>query len=110
MMLGKSLGKRFIEPYKFWKQDDRERVRRRKLMIQKQFKGRRRPKVDQLSASREAELIKLIEDQANHEDEEEECEDWLETSLKRCWRGGCPTTPPRPPVQLWSRLLSTPQQ
>jgi len=42
-------------------------------MIQKQFKGRRRLKVVQLSASREAELIKLIDD--------------------RCLRGGCPTTP-----------------
>ena len=79
LVLGKSLGKRFLETYKYWKQDDRDRVRRRKLMIQKQFKGRRRPKVEQLTASQEEELATLI---AGCLQEEEE-EDWLHSTLQR---------------------------
>ena len=82
LVLGKSLSKRFLEPYRFWKQDDRERVRRRKLMIQKQFKGRRRPKVRQLTTSMEEELIRLIR-LREEEEEEEEYEDWLVWSLDR---------------------------
>jgi len=83
LMLGKNLGKRFLEPYKYWKQDDRERVRRRKVMIQKQFKGRRRPKSVPLSESLEEQLVRLIEDQANQQEDEEQYEDWLQSSLHR---------------------------
>jgi hypothetical protein len=81
LIFGRSLGKRLIEPYRFWKQDDRERIRRRKAMIQKQFKGRRRPKVQQLTPSMEKELERMLRDR--EEALEEEYEDWLEQSLER---------------------------
>jgi hypothetical protein len=86
LVLGKSLGKRFLETYKYWKQDDRERVRRRKLMIQKQFKGRKRLKVHRLTACMEEKLIKLIDEGVGEEEEEEAAEEyelWLHTSLNR---------------------------
>ena len=44
LALGKALDKRYIEDYSFWKQDDKVKNKRRKGMIQKQFKGRKRLK------------------------------------------------------------------
>jgi hypothetical protein len=105
-MLGKNLGKRFLEPYKYWKQDDRERVRRRKVMIQKQFKGRRRPKSVPLSESLEEQLVRLIEDQANQQEEDEEqYEDWLQSSLHRSVSAMISVVDPAQPFTHFAQFL-----
>lgn len=43
-LLGKNLEKRFIEDYRFWKQDDKDRLKKRKSKISKQWKGRIKPR------------------------------------------------------------------
>jgi len=58
---GKHLAKRYIEDYKFWKQDDKIRNKRRKAKIQKQFKGRKKVKIGQSSIEDEQKLIELIQ-------------------------------------------------
>ena len=40
LVIGKGKGRRTIEGYKYWKQDDEERNKRRKLMLAKQWRGR----------------------------------------------------------------------
>ena len=58
---GKHLAKRYIEDYKFWKQDDKIRNKRRKAKIQKQFTGRKQVKIGQSSIEDEQKLIELIQ-------------------------------------------------
>jgi len=62
LFLGKSQGKRFVEPYKFWRSDDKEKNRKRKQMIAKQFKGRKRKKFAPLDENKEHELQVLIDE------------------------------------------------
>jgi len=61
LILGMQLGKRMIMEYKYWKQDDKERIKRRKAMMTKQWKGRRRPKILYLDAVGEQKLHDLID-------------------------------------------------
>ena len=76
LILGMQLGKRMIMEYKYWKQDDKERIKRRKAMMTKQWKGRRRPKIIYLDAVGEQKLHDLIdlkddstcEDSIQHDD------------------------------------------
>lgn len=58
---GKNKAKRYIENYSFWKQNDKDKNRRRKSMIQKQFKGRKRIKAKPSSVEQEQNLIELIQ-------------------------------------------------
>jgi len=61
LVAGKHLAKRYIEDYKFWKQDDKIRNKRRKAKILKQFKGRKKVKIQQSSIEDEQKLIELIQ-------------------------------------------------
>lgn len=61
LLLGRNQGKRYIEAYQYWKQNDKEKNRRRKLMIQKQFKGRKRIKPKPLTLVDEERLQKLVD-------------------------------------------------
>ena len=61
LVAGRHKAKRYIEDYSFWKQNDKERNKRRKSMIQKQFKGRKRIKIHPSKADREQGLIELIQ-------------------------------------------------
>ena len=61
LRLGKCLDKRYIEDYPFWKQSDKERIKRRKSMIVKQLKGRKRKKPKPLDAKDELALQSLID-------------------------------------------------
>jgi len=60
LRLGKCLDRRYIEDYPFWKQSDKERIKRRKSMIQKQLKGKKRKKPKSLDAKDELTLQSLI--------------------------------------------------
>jgi len=61
LILGTQLGKRMIHEYRYWKQDDKERIKRRKALMTKQWKGRRKPKFKRLDAIGEQKLRDLIE-------------------------------------------------
>ena len=61
LVRGKNLAKRYIEDYSFWKQNDKDRNKRRKSMIQKQYKGRKKPKLVPSSIEQEERLIELIQ-------------------------------------------------
>eukprot|EP00088_Acartia_fossae_P023855 TRINITY_DN2483_c0_g1_i7.p1 TRINITY_DN2483_c0_g1~~TRINITY_DN2483_c0_g1_i7.p1 ORF type:complete len:665 (-),score=157.95 TRINITY_DN2483_c0_g1_i7:279-2273(-) len=61
LVAGRHKAKRYIEDYSFWKQNDKERNKRRKSMIQKQFKGRKRIKIHPSKPDREQGLIELIQ-------------------------------------------------
>ena len=54
------MDKRYIEDYEFWKQNDKDKNRRRKVMVQKLFKGRKNPKPKPLTAKLEKKLKKMI--------------------------------------------------
>jgi len=71
LVLGVGKGKRMIEGYKFWKQDDKERIRKRKSMMSKQWKGRKRPKVLYLDLDGEQRLQFIIDSKEESESEEE---------------------------------------
>ena len=61
LILGTQLGNRMIMEYRYWKQDDKERIKRRKAMMTKQWKGRRKPKFKRLDAIGEQKLRDLID-------------------------------------------------
>ena len=61
LILGKQLGKRMVMEYKYLKQDDQERLKRRKAMVKKQWKGRKMPKMKCLDAIGEQKLLDLID-------------------------------------------------
>lgn len=67
LKVGKSLGLRFIDfvSFEYWQCDDKEKTRRRRAMITKQFKGRKRDKIVPLCDEAYHELFELI---ANKED------------------------------------------
>jgi len=70
--LGKNLAERSINvEYKFWKQDDVMRNKRRKVMVTKLWKGRKKPKVIPLSKKAEKFLQEMIDTSvmSNEEDE-----------------------------------------
>ena len=71
LVLGLNKSSRKILEYKFWKQDDKERNRKRKLMIQRQWKGRRKEKWKALDCAGEQKLIDLIADRVSSDDEDE---------------------------------------
>ena len=72
LVLGINKLSRKIEDYKFWKQDDKERNKRRKLMIQKLWKGRKKPKIIPLDCAGEQKLVDIIAEKEPSDDEEEE--------------------------------------
>jgi len=72
LIIGKGKEKRTIEGYKYWKQEDKERNRRRKVMLTKQWRGRKRPKMIVLDEEAERNLHLLIE-RKEESDAEEEC-------------------------------------
>jgi len=76
LVLGVSKSRRIIVDYKFWKQDDKEKNRRRKLKIAKQWKGRKRNKTKPLNYHLEQQLIDLIADRVSSDEEDglEDCE------------------------------------
>ena len=61
LIIGKSVQKRYIEDYQYWKQSDKDRNKRRKMMIHKLFKGRKRVKNKPLTLKDEEKLARLIE-------------------------------------------------
>jgi len=71
LVLGSNKSLRQIQTYKYWKQDDKERNRRRKMMITKLWKGRKRKKILPLPIADEQKLIDLIADRVSSDDEEE---------------------------------------
>lgn len=73
LVLGLSKSSRKISEYKYWKQDDKERNRKRKLMIQRLWKGRRREKMKALDCAGEQKLIDLIADRVSSDEEDEVC-------------------------------------
>ena len=73
LVLGLSKSSRKILEYKYWKQDDKERNRKRKLMIQRLWKGRRREKIRALDCAGEQKLIDLIADRVSSDEEDEVC-------------------------------------
>ena len=70
LVLGRGKARRIIVDYKFWKQDDKEKNRRRKMKIAKQWKGRKRMKVKPLDFKHEQKLIDLIADRVSSDEEE----------------------------------------
>ena len=70
--------KRFLEPYKFWRVDDKERNKRRKMMVQKLWKGRRRPKASILTEEQELMLEQMLDLKEATFQEEQESEETLE--------------------------------
>jgi len=75
LILGMGKAKRTIEGYKFWKQDDKERIRKRKTMMAKQWKGRKRQKTYILDLDGEKKLQVLIDTREESESEEEQRRD-----------------------------------
>jgi len=75
LLLGMGKAKRTIEGYKFWKQDDKERIRKRKTMMSKQWKGRKRQKTYILDLDGEKKLQVLIDTREESESEEEQRRD-----------------------------------
>jgi len=71
LVLGLNKSPRKILEYKYWKQDDKERNRKRKLKIQRQWKGRRKEKLKALDCDGERKLIDLIADRVSSDDEDE---------------------------------------
>jgi len=63
--------KRVIEPYKYWRVDNKEKNKKRKMMAGKLWKGRKRPKLESLTPDEEVYLSELIA----AEDGDEECGD-----------------------------------
>merc|ERR1740131_510952 len=83
LVLGKGKSKRVLDMnYKYWKQDDKERCRRRKTMIQKLWKGRKKVKIVPLSEELEQRLLWMIETKEQSEDEGNDEEElgcvWME--------------------------------
>jgi len=72
LVLGRGKDTRSIEGYKFWKQDDKDRNKKRKLMLAKQWKGRKKLKMILLDMEAEQRLQEIIEAREESEDEEVE--------------------------------------
>lgn len=69
--IGVKKEKRVIEPYKYWRVDNKEKNKKRKMMAGKLWKGRKRPKLESLTPDEEVYLSELIA----AEDGDEECGD-----------------------------------
>ena len=82
LVLGNGKALRKILEYKYWKQDDKERNRKRKSMITKQWKGRKKWKIVPLDFSEEQKLVDLIADRVSTDDEDDE-EGEKQTSPKK---------------------------
>ena len=54
--IGVKKEKRVIEPYKYWRVDNKEKNKKRKMMAGKLWKGRKRPKLDSLTPDEEVGL------------------------------------------------------
>lgn len=70
LVLGVNKARRVIEEYRFWKQDDKEKNKKRKLKITKQWKGRKRLKTKPLNPELEQRLVALIADRVPSDEEE----------------------------------------
>ena len=75
LVLGFSKERRIITDYKFWKQDNKEKNRKRKLKISKQWKGRKKSKPKPIDFALEQRLIDLIADRVSSDEEDSECEE-----------------------------------
>jgi len=73
--IGVKKEKRVIEPYKYWRVDNKEKNKKRKMMAGKLWKGRKRPKLDSLTPDEEVYLSELIAAEDGDEDcaEQERC-------------------------------------
>ena len=75
LVLGYLKERRIITDYKFWKQDNKEKNRKRKLKINKQWKGRKRTKTKPLDFGLEQRLIDLIADRESSDEEDSDGEE-----------------------------------
>ena len=94
LVLGLNKLSRKIEDYKFWKQDDKERNKKRKVMIQKLWRGRKKPKIIPLDCAGEQKLVDIIADKEPSDDEEEE-EEFPSSSSKKPRISSTETLPPK---------------
>ena len=90
LVLGVNKARRVIEDYKFWKQDDKEKIRKRKLKIAKQWKGRKRLRMKPLNPELETKLIDLIADRVPSDDEDPDYDDPDHLSSQCVWEASSP--------------------
>ena len=69
-VIGQKREKRFIEPSKYWRVDDKERNKKRKLMTTKMWKGRKKPKLKSLTAEEEVYLAEFIRNKESSSEED----------------------------------------
>ena len=87
LVLGLSKERRIISDYKFWKQDDKEKNRKRKIKISKQWKGRKKSKPRPLDCALEQRLIDLIADRVSSDEEDSDCEESALYLSRQCvWK------------------------
>ena len=55
--LGAKKEKRLIEPYKYWRVDNKDKNKKRKTMAGKLWKGRKRPKLESLTPDEEVKPV-----------------------------------------------------
>merc|ERR1719204_1678039 len=67
-VLGAKKEKRLIEPYKYWRVDNKDKNKKRKTMAGKLWKGRKKPKLESLTPDEEAYLSELIAAEDGDED------------------------------------------
>ena len=56
-VLGAKKEKRLIEPYKYWRVDNKDKNKKRKTMAGKLWKGRKRPKLESLTPDEEVKPV-----------------------------------------------------
>ena len=56
-VIGAKKEKRFIEPYKYWRVDNKDKNKKRKTMAGKLWKGRKRPKLETLTPDEEVKPV-----------------------------------------------------
>ena len=56
-VIGAKKEKRFIEPYKYWRVDNKDKNKKRKTMAGKLWKGRKRPKLETLTPDEEVKSV-----------------------------------------------------
>lgn len=91
LVLGVNKARRVIEDYRFWKQDDKEKNRKRKLKITKQWKGRKRLKTKPLNPELEQRLVDLIADRVPSDEEDGmDSDDPHQFSTQCVWEASSP--------------------
>ena len=56
-VIGAKKEKRLIEPYKYWRVDNKDKNKKRKTMAGKLWKGRKRPKLESLTPDEEVKPV-----------------------------------------------------